>query len=128
MTSHAADFQRACSVTAAHFVTLDFTELTDEHELLSRGFLLEDRARGESIKIFSLVELEQGVVYCTPRGTSLIRTSRAEALLADKITLPVDFCEARNIGCRCQSNEFTLVGIFRGTRRLTDFLERSGID
>ena len=87
-------FRRACSVTAAHFVTLDFTELTDEKELWSRGFLLQDRLRGNSLKIFSLVELELGIVYITPRGTSLIRTSRSEALLADKIPVPVDLHDA----------------------------------
>ena len=88
------DIMRACNVTAAHFITLDFTALTDEKELWSKGFLMEDRVRQQSIKIFSLIELEQGIVYSTPRGNSVVRTSRTEACLADKITLPVDLCDA----------------------------------
>ena len=92
MTS--VDIMRACNVTAAHFITLDFTALTDEKELWSKGFLLEDRVRRQSIKVFSLIELEQGIVYSTPRGNSVVRISRTEACLADKITLPVDLCDA----------------------------------
>ena len=91
---NADEFKRACHVTAAHFVTLDFVMLTDERQLWTRGFHLEDRVRGDSIKIFSLIELEPGVHYSTGHGNSLVRTSVREALLADKIVLPVDLCDA----------------------------------
>ena len=89
-----SEFTKACSVTAAHFLTLDFTALSDERSLWQRGFLLEDRLRGESIKVFSLIELEIGVLYTTPHGNSLVRKSQTEALLNDKISLAVDLCEA----------------------------------
>ena len=76
---NADEFKRACHVTAAHFVTLDFVMLTDERQLWTRGFHLEDRVRGDSIKIFSLIELEPGVHYSTGHGNSLVRTSVREA-------------------------------------------------
>ena len=77
-----AEFVRACEQTAAFFVTLDFTALTDERTLWTKGFLLEDRLRGVTIKIHSLIELEPSILYTTPHGSSLVRTSRTEALLA----------------------------------------------
>ena len=100
MMSMSSQFKKACSITAAHFVTTDFTELTDERELWSKGFLLEDKTRGESIKIYSLLELELGVMYVTPRGSSLVRTARTEARLADKITLPVDLSDGLSLSPR----------------------------
>ena len=35
---NADEFKRACHVTAAHFVTLDFVMLTDERQLWAHGF------------------------------------------------------------------------------------------
>ena len=85
---------RASSVVAAHFLTMDFTALTSEGTLWSHGFQLEDRSRHETIKIFSLIELEEGTEYKTPHGHSLVRVSRTEALLAGSISLTVDLADA----------------------------------
>ena len=75
----ATEFKLACNVAAAHFLTVDFTQLSDERQLWTRGFILEDRLRANSIKIYSLIELELGILYTTPHGNSLVRTSRTEA-------------------------------------------------
>ena len=88
-------FVRACQATAAEFVTLDFTTLTNQSGLWAKGVILTDRTHDhESIKIHSLIELEQGVQYSTACGNSLVRTSRTTALLADRVVLPVDLVDA----------------------------------
>ena len=89
----AEDRDLATSVTAAHFLTLDFTSLTSGPTLWSRGLTLEDRTNCEHVKVFSLIELEQGIDYRTPHGNTLVRVSRTEALLAGKISLPVDLVD-----------------------------------
>ena len=57
------------------------TALTGEANLWSRG-LLEDRSRHDSVEIFSLLELEEGIGTDDQRQC-LVRVSRTEAALAD---------------------------------------------
>ena len=94
VASPRTEFKRACSVTAAHFLTLDFTALTDERAIWKDGFILQDKLRGTSVKIFSLIELERGITYTTSHGSTLVRTSHTEARLNDQISLAVDLSDA----------------------------------
>ena len=55
-------------------------------------------------------------------------TTNSKILAANDDRTPVDFCQSCNVGRWRQSKEFTVVGIFRDTRRFTDFLERFGVN
>ena len=88
-----SDILKANNVTAAHFVTVDFVNLTDK-ELWSKGCSLEDRTHRTSIKVFSLIELEQGVDYRTQHGNTLVRIDRKSAVLAGRIKLSVDLADS----------------------------------
>jgi len=88
-----SDILKANNVTAAHFVTVDFVNLTDR-ELWSKGCSLEDRTHRTSIKVFSLIELEQGVDYRTQHGNTLVRVDRKSAVLAGRIKLSVDLADS----------------------------------
>ncbi len=80
-----SDILKANNVTAAHFVTVDFVNLTDG-ELWSKGCSLEDRTHRTSIKVFSLIELEQGVDYRTQHGNTIVRVDWKSAVLAGRIS------------------------------------------
>lgn len=82
-------YRRAWSVTAAHLLTLDFTELTSPEELQRTGVLLRDRASHADIRVHSLFDLKLDRSYVTPRGASLRRISPGEALLNEQVSLPV---------------------------------------
>jgi hypothetical protein len=88
-----SDILKANNVTAAHFVTVDFVNLTDR-ELWSKGCSLEDRTHRTSIKVFSLIELEQGVDYRTQHGNTIVRVDRKSAVLAGRIKLSVDLADS----------------------------------
>ena len=60
----------------------------------------------ETVKIFSLIELEVGILYTTPHGNSLVRNTRTEALLAEKITLQVDLCDTTVVTSPAARNSF----------------------
>ena len=80
-------------VRDAKQVTNDYLALSSE-KITNLGVNLVDRAAQKTIKVHSLVELELGRLYVTKDGNSLIRTSRHDALLAGKVTLPIDMDEA----------------------------------
>ena len=54
--------------------------------------------------------------------------TNGKILAANDDRTPVDICQSRNVGRWRKSKEFPVVGIFRDTRRFTDFLERSGVN
>ena len=81
--------KRAFAVTAAHFVTEDYNELTSS-DLWHDGFRLHDRSAGTTLEVHSLVELELGRQYVTGHGNSIVRIDAATAVLANNVRLPVD--------------------------------------
>ena len=71
--------KRAFAVTAAHFVTEDYNELTSS-DLWHDGFRLHDRSAGTTLEVHSLVELELGRQYVTGHGNSIVRIDAATAM------------------------------------------------
>ena len=94
MATETAELCRAAELTMAHFVTMDYMALTGGATLWACGYTLQDLTRQLSIKIFSLIELEEGVDYRTSHGNALVRVSRTEALLAGRVTIPVDLTDS----------------------------------
>ena len=72
----------AFNVTAAHLLTLDFTELTSA-EALRDGIALVERASRSEVVIHSLRDLEEERVFLTSRGVTLCRTAHGTVVLAD---------------------------------------------
>ena len=77
---------------AAHMITEDFVALTSAN-LHNSGVVLEDRSTREHLRVHSLLELEMGRIYVSPRGNSLRRVSQAHVLLAEKVPLAVDLVQ-----------------------------------
>merc|ERR1740130_905343 len=84
--------KKAFSVTAAHMITEDFVALTSAY-LHNSGVVLEDRSTREHLRVHSLLELEMGRIYVSPRGNSLRRVSQTHVLLAEKVPLAVDLVQ-----------------------------------
>ena len=78
-------------------VTEDFVTLTSAG-LHSTGVVLEDRSTREHLRVHSLLELELGRIYVSPRGNSLRRISQAHVLLAEKVPLAVDLVQEPGLG------------------------------
>ena len=77
---------------AAHMITEDFVALTSAN-LHNSGVVLEDRSTREHLRVHSLLELEMGRIYVSPRGNSLRRVSQTHVLLAEKVPLAVDLVQ-----------------------------------
>ena len=73
-------------------ITEDFVALTSAN-LHNSGIVLEDRSTREHLRVHSLLELEMGRIYVSPRGNSLRRVSQAHVLLAEKVPLAVDLVQ-----------------------------------
>ena len=79
----------------AALVTADYLAIADESTLRRDGLLVVDAASPKVLlKVHSLLELEPQRLYLTPRGSTLLRTSRTEALLAGKVHLSVDLVDS----------------------------------
>tara|TARA_B100000795_G_scaffold253097_1_gene223095 strand:- start:155 stop:856 length:702 start_codon:yes stop_codon:yes gene_type:complete len=73
-------------------ITEDFVALTSAN-LHNSGVVLEDRSTREHLRVHSLLELEMGRIYVSPRGNSLRRVSQTHVLLAEKVPLAVDLVQ-----------------------------------
>ena len=61
-------------------ITEDFVALTSG-ELHKSGVVLEDRSTHEHLRVHSLLELEMGRVYVSPRGNPVRRLNKTHALM-----------------------------------------------
>ena len=90
-------------------VTEDFVALTSAH-LHNSGVVLEDRSTREHLRVHSLLELEMGRIYVSPRGNSVRRINKTHVLLAEKVPLAVDLQDPSSPGSPSQPLRIVLPG------------------